>query len=153
MELLLGQSELPSKPDKQQLGHEDFVQKLKETFKDDSFAVQSKSPPIHKQSLMGPSQRAVAGILWMFLEGEWSQDWVSLAKLNMLQAGSDSAVIVSRSLPQPSLDLCRSEGVWMVRPSHAEPLAQVIRSSLVQAGEAKRESVDRILMSEQLHPW
>lgn len=68
----------------------------------------------------------------------WSDSWIQKLKDDKLAAKSQIAVIVSTTLPKdiPAFD-CR-DGVWIVSPSLALPLASALRLTLMETGAAKR---------------
>lgn len=90
------------------------------------------------QKVMSSSSQRAGAILWETKRAQnWGGDWIAKLKADARESKADLAVIVSEVLPcQESLGLV--EGVWVVTPSLAIPLAYALRESIIKTAEARR---------------
>jgi hypothetical protein len=88
--------------------------------------------------VLGPSGQACGTILWESKRTKrWSDEWLIKLRGDQRAAKAEIALIVSSALPKgvESFDLV--EGVWVVEPRFALPLAIALRQSLIDVAGSK----------------
>src|SRR4051812_168496 len=88
--------------------------------------------------VLGPSGHACGTILWESKRTKtWSDGWLVKLRGDQRAAKAEIAMIVSSALPKgvESFDLV--EGVWVVEPRFALPLAIALRQSLIDVAGSK----------------
>lgn len=68
----------------------------------------------------------------------WSDGWLQKLKDDKLAAKAQIAVIVSTTLPKDIASFDCRDGVWVVAPALALPLASALRVTLMESASAKR---------------
>jgi hypothetical protein len=90
------------------------------------------------QRVFGPTGQACGTILWESKRTKnWSDGWLSKLRDDQRAAKAEIAMIVSSALPKgvESFDLV--DGVWVVEPRFALPLAIALRQSLIDVAGSK----------------
>ena len=86
----------------------------------------------------GLNQRA-GSISWETKRTQnWGSDWIIKLKGDSRDAKTDVAVIVSEILPQGIESFGLVEGIWVVKPSMAIPLAYALRETILKTSEARK---------------
>jgi hypothetical protein len=88
--------------------------------------------------VLGPAGQACGTILWESKRTKnWSDGWLVKLRDDQRAAKAEIAMIVSSALPKgvESFDLV--EGVWVVEPRFALPLAIALRQSLIDVAGSK----------------
>jgi hypothetical protein len=88
--------------------------------------------------VLGPTGQACGTILWESKRTKnWSDGWLSKLRDDQRTAKAEIAMIVSSALPKgvESFDLI--DGVWVVEPRFALPLAIALRQSLIDVAGSK----------------
>ena len=83
---------------------------------------------------------AVCGtIVWESKRAEnWSNNWIPKLKDDQQTAGAELAVLVSTVFPSGVTDpMLLHDGVWLVRPDLVKPLADALRTVLIEAHRQK----------------
>lgn len=118
----------------------DFQERLQQEFPWD--AIQEVKKGAHgadviQQVKIGATQ--VAGkIVWETKRTQnWSNDWIPKLKTDSRQEKADLAVLVSEVLPQGVDIFAHLDGVWVVRPSFAIPLANALREGIIATKKAR----------------
>lgn len=80
-------------------------------------------------------------VIWEAKRAEhWSDKWISKLKDDQHEAGASIAVLVSSKFPDGLKDaFVLHDGVWIVRPDVIRPLAEVLRTVLLES--ARRDAV------------
>ncbi len=99
---------------------------------------------------------AVCGkIVWETKRAEnWSNSWIPKLKDDQHQAGGEIAVLVTTAFPAGVIDhMLMHEGVWMVRPELAKPLAEALRTVLIESHRQKAISTGKSEKIEALYDY
>lgn len=89
------------------------------------------------QKVAGPV--GVAGvILWESKRtANWNPAWLAKLREDQRAAGADLCVLVSAARPEGLDSFAERDGVWVCAPSHALPLAAVLRHTLLAVAASK----------------
>ncbi|MBI2059376.1 MAG: DUF2130 domain-containing protein [Nitrospirae bacterium] len=93
------------------------------------------------QRVVGPLGQPCGSILWESKRTKnWSDGWLAKLREDQRSAKAEIAVIVSQVLPKgiDSFDLI--DGVWVVHPRAALPVAMALRQTLIEVGLARQAS-------------
>ena len=103
------------------------------------------------QRIVGPLGQACGAILWESKRTKnWSDGWLAKLRDDQRTAKAEAALLVSEVLPKGVQSFDLIEGVWVVEPRCAMPLAIAIRQSLVeltmarQAGEGQQTKMELV---------
>jgi hypothetical protein len=81
---------------------------------------------------------------------QWQKAWIDKLKTDQRAIGANLAVIVTTAMPEPGIELCHIEGVWIVSRRSYLALALALREQLLQiafaraASEGKNEKMDML---------
>ena len=93
------------------------------------------------QRVVGPLGQACGTILWESKRTRnWSDGWLAKLRDDQRTAKAEIAVIVSRALPREIESFDLIQGIWVVHPRLAIPVATVLRTSLVELAQARQAS-------------
>ncbi|MCG6967486.1 MAG: DUF2130 domain-containing protein [Chromatiaceae bacterium] len=94
-------------------------------------------------------------IVWETKRAEhWSNAWVPKLKSDQQTAGGELAVLVSTAFPAGFEDaMGMHEGVWLVRPDLVRPLADALRSVLIESQRQRAISAGRDESMEALYRY
>lgn len=99
------------------------------------------------QHVLTPNGTGCGTILWEVKRTKaWSQAWLAKLRDDQRATRADIAVLLSEALPQGIDTFGLIDGIWVAHPRYAEPLATMIRQTLVemqgvriaQAGQATK---------------
>ncbi|MDH5426593.1 MAG: DUF2130 domain-containing protein [Nitrospirota bacterium] len=103
------------------------------------------------QHVAGPFGQACGAILWESKRTKnWSDGWLVKLREDQRQAKAELAVIVSQTLPKDVDTFDLIDGVWVVHPKAALPVAMALRHSLMevaaarQAGEGQQTKMEMV---------
>ncbi len=94
-------------------------------------------------------------IVWETKRAEnWSNKWVSKLKDDQQSVGGEIGVLVSTAYPA-SLDepFTQIDGIWLVRPEFAKPLADALRAILIEAFRQRTASSGKNEKMEALYDY
>jgi hypothetical protein len=92
---------------------------------------------VHK--VHSPSGQTCGTILWESKRAKnWSDGWLTKLRNDQRAARADFAVLVSRTLPKEVVAFDFIEGVWVVEPRCAVPVAIALRQSLIELASARQ---------------
>ncbi|MSU37327.1 MAG: DUF2130 domain-containing protein [Pedosphaera sp.] len=101
------------------------------------------------QRVMGPLGQLCGTILWESKRTKnWSDGWLAKLRDDQRAAPADISVLVTQVLPKDVETFDLVEGVWVIHPKVAVPVAIALRRSLVdlamarQAGEGQQTKVE-----------
>jgi hypothetical protein len=84
----------------------------------------------------------------------WSNGWIQKLKDDQQTAGAEIAVLVTTAFPGNSQEVfMQHEGIWLVRPKTIEPVAQALRTILVESQKQKIISDGRNEKAEALYDY
>ena len=83
----------------------------------------------------------------------WSKDWLPKLRDDMRAAGADVAVLVSEVRPDGCDTFAMLDGVWVVAPRYAVPLAHALRDGMVRVAEARGARVGQSTKTEMLYDY
>lgn len=83
----------------------------------------------------------------------WSKDWLPKLRDDMRDAGADVAVLVSEVRPEGCDTFAMIDGVWVVAPRHAVPLAHALRDGMLRVAEARGAREGQATKSEMLYDY
>ncbi len=84
----------------------------------------------------------------------WQNAWVQKLKDDQQSAGAEIAILVSTVFPSNSQEVfVHHEGIWLVRPSTIEAVAQAMRTILVESQKQKVISAGKNEKAEALYDY
>jgi hypothetical protein len=96
------------------------------------------------QQVLSPSGHACGAILWESKRTKnWSDSWLAKVRLDQRTAKADFAVIVSQTLPKDVKNFDLIDGVYVVSPQCAIPVATLLRKALIELAIARQASEGR----------
>jgi len=95
---------------------------------------------LHK--VLSPSGQQCGTLLWESKRTKnWSDSWLSKLRNDQRAARADFAVLVSRALPKEIEAFDYIEGVWVVEPRCAIPVAIALRQSLIEIAVVRQKNL------------
>ncbi len=95
---------------------------------------------LHK--VLSPSGQQCGTLLWESKRTKnWSDTWLSKLRNDQRAARADLAVLVSRALPKEVLGFDFIDGVWVVEPRCAVPVAIALRQSLIEIATVRQTNL------------
>jgi hypothetical protein len=92
---------------------------------------------LHK--VLSPSGQQCGSLLWESKRTKnWSDSWLGKLRNDQRTAKADLAVLVSRTLPKEVVGFDFIEGVWVVEPRCAVPVAIALRQSLIEIASVRQ---------------
>jgi len=94
-------------------------------------------------------------IIWETKRAEhWSNAWIGKLKADQQAAAGELAVLVSTAFPAGvEQTMLLHEGVWLVRPDLVRPLAEALRTGLIEAQRQRVVSAGRDESMEALYDY
>lgn len=93
------------------------------------------------QKVLCPSGQQCGIVIWESKRTKnWSDGWLGKLKNDQRAAQADFAVLISRTLPKEVVAFDLIEGVWVVEPRCAVPVAIALRQSLIELASARQTS-------------
>ena len=84
----------------------------------------------------------------------WSNAWVQKLKDDQQSAGAEIAVLVSTAFPGNGQEaFMQHDGIWLVRPNTIEPVAQALRTILIESHKQKVVNEGRNEKAEALYDY
>jgi hypothetical protein len=83
----------------------------------------------------------------------WSDQWVTKAKQDAVEAKAEVVVIVSEVLPKGIHDFGPYDGLWVTRPGFAVPLAAALRQGLIETATARKSAEGLGTKAEMLYSY
>ena len=84
----------------------------------------------------------------------WANSWVQKLKDDQQSAGAEIAVLVSTAFPGNGREaFLHHEGIWLVRPNTIEPVAQALRTILIESQKQKVINEGRNEKAEALYDY
>jgi len=84
----------------------------------------------------------------------WSNAWVQKLKDDQQSAGAEIAVLVSTAFPGNGQEaFMQHDGIWLVRPNTIEPVAQALRTILIESHKQKIVNEGRNEKAEALYDY
>ncbi|WP_179380174.1 DUF2130 domain-containing protein [Jannaschia marina] len=83
----------------------------------------------------------------------WSKDWLPKLRDDMRAAGADVAVLVSEVRPEGCETFAMVDGVWVVAPRYAVPLAHALRDGMLRVAEARGAREGQATKSGMLYDY
>lgn len=106
------------------------------------------------QEVRDRSRRACGVIVWERKNTKaWNRCWTTKLKEDTRALKGDVAVLVSHALPDGVETFGFVDGVWVVTPALALPLAAVLRSSLVEVSQVRRSAAGKHDTKELLYAY
>ncbi len=95
---------------------------------------------LHK--VLSPSGQQCGTLLWESKRTKnWSDSWLAKLRNDQRAARADLAVLVSRALPKEVLGFDFIDGVWVVEPRCAVPVAIALRQSLIEIASVRQTNL------------
>lgn len=93
-------------------------------------------------------------IIWESKDvANWNKDWLPKLRDDMRAAGADVAVLASRVRPEGIDTFAMIDGVWVVAPRYAVPLAHALRDGMLRVAEARGAREGQATKSEMLYDY
>jgi hypothetical protein len=94
--------------------------------------------------VLSPSGQQCGTLLWESKRTKnWSDGWIGKLKNDQRTARADFAVLVSRTLPKDVAIFDLIDGVWVVEPRCAVPVAIALRQSLIEVASVHQTNEGR----------
>lgn len=147
--------------DRGELSEEDLLQSLQQAFQkqgDDIARVgrgRAGADIIHKVLDRAGGEQAVAGTIVYESKDtlKWQEGFVTQAREARERYGTPHVVVVSRAFPRKERELSWRDGVPIVHPARAVPLAHVIRKFIVEMHRAGLSGQDVTRKTEELYTY
>ncbi len=95
---------------------------------------------LHK--VLSPSGQQCGVLLWESKRTKnWSDSWLAKLRNDQRAARADLAIMVSRALPKEVLGFDFIDGVWVVEPRCAVPVAIALRTSLIEIASVRQTNL------------
>ena len=95
---------------------------------------------LHK--VLSPSGQHCGTLLWESKRTKnWSDSWLGKLRNDQRTARADLAVLVSRTLPKEVGGFDFIDGVWVVEPRYAVPVAIALRQSLIEIATVRQTNL------------
>ena len=102
----------------------------------------------------GPFGQTCGTILWESKRTKnWSDGWLVKLREDQRQAKAELAVIVSQALPKEVDPFDLIEGVWVVHPKAALPVAMALRHSLMEVAAARQATEGQQTKMEMVYDY
>lgn len=106
------------------------------------------------QRVVSPGGQACGTILWESKRTRnWSDAWLVKLREDQRAAKAEIAVIVSQALPKGVETFDVVDGVWVVSPRAALPVATLLRHSLLQVSLARQASEGQHTKTEMVYQY
>jgi hypothetical protein len=106
------------------------------------------------QRVAGPFGPTCGTILWESKRTKnWSDGWLVKLREDQRQAKAELAVMVSQALPKEVESFDLVEGVWVVHPKVALPVAMVLRQSLMEVASARQATEGQQTKMEMVYEY
>ncbi|WP_334146206.1 DUF2130 domain-containing protein [Hyphomicrobium sp.] len=90
------------------------------------------------QRVLGPLDQPCGTILWESKRTKnWTDGWLAKLRGDQRAAKADMALLVSNALPREVVGFDLIDGVWVVEPRCAIPVAIALRQSLIELASAR----------------
>ena len=91
------------------------------------------------QRVVSPMGISCGSILWESKRtSNWSDGWLTKLRSDQRLASAAISILISQALPKNVLTFGQIEGVWISSPKYAEPLAVVLRQTLIEVANSKK---------------
>lgn len=95
---------------------------------------------LHK--VLSASGQTCGSLLWESKRTKnWSDSWLGKLRNDQRAARADLAVLVSRTLPKEVIGFDFIDGVWVVEPRYAVPVAIALRQSLIEIATVRQTNL------------
>ncbi len=109
------------------------------------------------QTVMTRSGAACGKIIWETKRAEnWSNNWIPKLKDDQQSANAEIAALVSTTFPADAdagAPFAQYDGVWLVRPFAVRPVAEALRTVLIESQKQKAVSVGKGEKMEALYDY
>jgi hypothetical protein len=106
------------------------------------------------QRVIGPLGQLCGTILWESKRTKnWSDGWLAKLRDDQRAAKAELAVLVTQALPKEVESFDLIEGVWVIHPRVAIPVALMLRQSLVEVSMARQASEGQQTKMEMLYSY
>ena len=106
------------------------------------------------QRVMGPLGQLCGTILWESKRTKnWSDGWLAKLRDDQRAAKAELAVLVTQALPKEVESFDLIEGVWVIHPRVAIPVALMLRQSLLEVSMARQASEGQQTKMEMLYSY
>jgi len=104
--------------------------------------------------VIGANGQRSGTILWESKRTRnWSDTWLPKLREHQRTAKAEIAVIVSQALPKNVETFETIDGVWVVHPRAALPVAAILRQSLIEVALARQASEGRQTKTEMIYQY
>jgi len=107
------------------------------------------------QNVMTMTGTKCGAIIWEAKRAEnWSNGWIQKLKDDQVAIGAEIPVLVSTVLPDASKQaFVQHEGIWVVRPSAVKPMAEILRTILLESQKQRAANTGKNQKIEALYDY
>ena len=106
------------------------------------------------QRVVSPSGQQCGAILWESKRTKnWSDGWLSKLREDQRSAKAEISVLVSQALPKGVETFDIVDGVWVVSPRTALPVATILRNTLLQVSMARQVTEGQQTKTEMVYQY
>jgi hypothetical protein len=104
--------------------------------------------------VLTPSGQQAGEIIWeMKRTKNWTDGWLAKLRADQRQAKAEIAVLLSEALPKGVESFALVEGIWVAHPRYAEPLALILRNSLIDISNTKAMQAGQETKMEMVYAY
>ncbi|MDR3206417.1 MAG: DUF2130 domain-containing protein [Candidatus Methanoplasma sp.] len=92
-------------------------------------------------------------LLWETKNAAWQPAWIPKFKSDIREAGASAGILVSKEIPDKYGDIAEIDGVWVVKPSFALPVAGLMRAQIIGVHAANRNAENKDEKMEYLFQY
>ena len=106
------------------------------------------------QKVVSSTGQTVGTIIWETKRTKsWSDSWIDKLKDDQRDVNAEIAVVVTEAFPRGMHHFGQVEGIWIMSPSLACNIADVLRTSLIKINQAMLVSVNKGEKMEMLYSY
>jgi hypothetical protein len=106
------------------------------------------------QHVVGPLGKTCGTMLWECKRTKhWNDNWLPKLRDDQRAVKADIALIISEALPKEMKSFDIIDGIWVVDPKYAIPVARIMRHSLLELAMARQSSEGQNTKMEMVYQY